>query len=156
MTSRLNTTSLPKVRARDVPLTLTLMCVGLCSGCRTVKDSTLVGTYRVETPCTSASLTLNSNHTFEQSVRTTSGETKQIKGTWRLGERSGNAGFISRVITPVSKPVEFEPFLDLVKGGHSQEVKGAMFVAETSGPVIRMGPLVVSCPDSSYKVDYIK
>jgi hypothetical protein len=135
---------------------LSIMCVVLCSGCRTVKEATLLGTYRLETPCTSASLTLNSDHTFEQNVRTSSGESSQLKGKWKLGHRSANAGFISHVIAPVSKPVQFEPFLDIVENGHAKQVSGAFFVAESLGRVIRLGPLVISCPNSASEVDYTK
>ena len=128
------------------------------SGCRRVTEPNLVGTYRLETPCVTVSLILNQDHSFVQSARTSSGETKKITGKWSLSNRRNekDGSNADRLIAPISQPLEFDSFLDLVHDNHGEQLGGGSFLAESVGATIRFGPVIVHCSDSEYKVDYVR
>ena len=117
-------------------------------GCRTISESNLIGVYQAESPCVTASLALNKDHSFEQSLRTRSGETKRVMGKWKLME--GNSSF-------AGKQVSFSPsFLDMVHDSQGVQVGGATLAAEGIGFAVHSGPIIVACPETSYKIDYVK
>ena len=121
----------------------------LLSACRRVNDANLVGTYRGETPCATVTLELKSNHSFVQTLRIESGGSKQVVGVWRLdnGDRSEGLG----------KRVTFDrAFLDLVHDNQGRDVGGASLIAEAMGMSVHIGPVIVACPESTYKIDYVK
>lgn len=124
-------------------------------GCRTVNESTVAGTYRLRTPCVTATVVLNRDHTFSQSVQTSSGQTKQLKGEWRL-TGADNKGIIGHLIAPFSKFVDLEPFLDLSHDARGEVVPGMSPTAETLGLSVSIGPIMVQCSNSEYKADYNK
>jgi hypothetical protein len=51
----------------------------------------------------------------------------------------------------------FEPFLDFIDDPRGRDGNGwAGFPAELLLRGIMMGPIIVKCPESSYKIDYVK
>lgn len=120
----------------------------LLSACRLVNDANLVGTYRGETPCATVTLELKSNHSFVQTQRIESGGTKQVVGGWRLDNGDGEG---------LGKRVSFDhAFLDLVHDNQGRDVGGASLIAEVMGRSVHIGPVIVACPESTYKIDYVK
>ena len=112
------------------------------SGCQITSERFLVGTYRAEAPCVSVTLSVNKDHTFAQDVKTKQGEANRLIGRWNIDS--------SQIVT-------FEPFLDFIddprgRSGNS----GTGFRAERWPRGIMMGPIIVKCPESSYKIDYVK
>jgi hypothetical protein len=56
-----------------------------------------------------------------------------------------------------SQIVMFEPFLDFIDDPRGRDGNGwAGFPAELLLRGIMMGPIIVKCPESSYKIDYVK
>ena len=101
-----------------------------------------MGTYRAEAPCAKITLVLRPDHSFLQSVQTQSGRTNQLDGRWFL-----NSG----------KIIEFDSFLDFVNDERGiNGTGGTGFRAERWPRGIIMGPIIVKCADSSYKLDYVK
>lgn len=115
-------------------------------GCHVTSERSIVGTYKAEAPCVTITLAVKQDHSFVQSVRTTSGDTRQLTGKWTIHEwRQG-------VTT-----VDFDPFLDFINDEHGgAESGGTGFRPERWPRGILMGPIIVKCPESSYKIDYVK
>ena len=114
------------------------------AGCRTIEESNVVGTYRASAPCVTISLVLNADHSFVQSLRTTSGFTKELRGSWSLDPSTDR------------KLIEFKPFLDLLHGERGEQVGGVELRAESIGPILQMGPLIAACPESTHEMNYVK
>jgi hypothetical protein len=95
-------------------------------------------------------LVLNRDHSFVQSVRTTSGETKQLTGKWGVDQWNTDHQMV--------KTVDFDSFLDFSEDEHGREggSGGTGFRPERWPRGVLMGPIIVRCPDSSYKIDYVK
>jgi hypothetical protein len=104
-----------------------------------------VGTYGAEAPCVTITLDVKQDHSFVHSVRTASGDTRQLTGRWSVHEWSqGN------------KTVDFDPFLDFVNHQRGDEARGeAGFSPERWPRGVLMGPIIVKGPESSYKIDYV-
>jgi hypothetical protein len=111
-------------------------------GCRTGRESKIIGLYRAEAGCLEIRLAINPDHSFTQSVRTNEGEAKQLAGTWSLDRRTNY--------------VTFRPFLDFLNGSPGVETGSASFQPELMGWVVEMGPVVIKCPDSSREINYTK
>jgi hypothetical protein len=117
-----------------------------CLGCHVTSERLIVGTYRAEAPCVTITLVLNRDHSFLQTVRTTSGETKQLTGKWTIGQWGQGI-----------KTVDFDSFLDFSKNEHGLQGSGGTgFRPELWPRGILMGPVIVECSESSYKIDYVK
>jgi hypothetical protein len=114
----------------------------VCLGCSTVNESRLVGTYRADGSCVTITLVVNSDHSFVQSAETRSGEINRVTGRWNVGEKD--------------RTINFEPFLDFINDRHGRQVGGASFPPESMGLFVRLGPVVVKCPDSNRQIDYVK
>lgn len=114
----------------------------VCLGCNTVNESRLVGTYRADGLCVAITLTVNPDHSFVQSAETRTGEKNRLTGKWSVDKKD--------------KTVTFEPFLDFLNDTQGKQVGGASFPPETTGLGIKMGPVIVRCPDSDHEVDYLK
>ena len=108
------------------------------------------GTYRAETPCVTITLLLNRDHSFVQSVRTTSGEKKELAGKWSIDQFNIDHKMI--------ETVDFDSFLDFSEDerGRQGGPGGTGFRTERWPRGVIMGPVIVHCPNSSYKVDYVK
>jgi hypothetical protein len=119
-------------------LTLVLVCLA----CTTVKESRLVGTYRADGLCVAITLMVNPDHSFVQSAETRTGETNRLTGTWSVDKKD--------------KTITFDPFLDFLNDTRGKQVGGASFTPEMTGLGIKMGPVIVKCPDSDHQVDYLK
>ena len=132
------------------PLLFTTLLIFLCAGCRVTDERLIVGTYRAEAPCVTITLVLNRDHSFVQSARTTGGETKQVKGRWFIRQWSTDHH--------TEKTVDFESFLDFHEDYHGREggLGETGFVPERWPRGVLMGPIIVQCPDSGYKIDYVK
>jgi hypothetical protein len=114
----------------------------VCLACNTVDESRLVGTYRADGSCVTITLVVNPDHSFVQNAETRTRETNRITGRWTVDKKD-------RTIT-------FRPFLDFLEDMHGRQIEYADFPPETMGWVIDMGPVIVKCPDSDHKVDYVK
>jgi len=91
-------------------------------------------------------LVMNEDHSFVQSVRTTSGDSKQITGRWKIEESRQGV-----------KTVDFDSFLDFSNDFRGSQVgEGTGFWPERFPRGILMGPIIVKCPDSSHEIDYVK
>ena len=113
--------------------------------CYVTSERSIVGTYKAETPCVTITLAVKQDHSFVQSVRTTSGDTRQLTGKWTIHQRQGDT------------TVDFDPFLDFINDEHGgAEGGGTGFRPERWPRGILMGPIIVKCPESSYKIDYVK
>ncbi len=121
-----------------------------CLGCHVTSERSIVGTYRAEAPCVTITLVLSGDHSFVQSVRTTSGETKQLIGKWSIDQWD--------IDHQVVKTVDFDPFLDFSEDEHGRQGKPGRtgFRPERWPRGVLMGPIIVKCPDSGYKIDYVK
>jgi len=122
-----------------------------CSGCHVTSERFIVGTYRAEAPCVEVTLVLNRDHSFVQSARTTSGETKQLIGKWSINQWNVDHQMV--------KTVDFDSFLDFSQDHHGRlgGPGGTGFRPERWPRGVLMGPIIVKCPDSSsYKIDYVK
>ena len=89
-------------------------------------------------------LVVNHDHSFVQSARRGSGDTRQITGKWWLDS---------------DKIVEFDSFLDFrndERGEGGVGMGGTGFRAERWPRGVMMGPIIVKCPESSYKTDYVR
>jgi len=116
------------------------------TGCYVTSERSIVGTYKAETPCVTITLVVNNDHSFVQSARTASGDTRQITGKWSLHEWSTG-----------DKTVDFDHFLDFIYDEHGgQETGGTIFRPERWPRGILLGPIIVKCPESDYKTDYVK
>ena len=119
-------------------------------GCQVTSERSIVGAYTAEAPCVKITLVLNRDHSFVQSARTTAGETKQVKGKW----------FIRQWVTDhqTEKTVDFDSFLDFHEDYRGQEGGSGEtgFAPERWPRGVLMGPIIVKCSDSSYKIDYVK
>jgi hypothetical protein len=118
-----------------------------CLGCHVTSERFIVGTYRAEAPCVTITLVLNRDHSFVQSARTTSGETKQLTGKWNIDQWAQGV-----------KTVDFDAFLDFHEDYHGLEggLGETGFIPERWPRGVLMGPIIVQCPDSGYKIDYLK
>jgi hypothetical protein len=113
-----------------------------CAGCEITSERFLVGTYRAEAPCVTITLAVNRDHTFAQDARTKQGEANRLTGRWKIDS--------SQIVT-------FEPFLDFIEEPCGRDGNGGTgFRAERWPRGITMGPIIVKCPESSYKIDYVK
>jgi len=93
-------------------------------------------------------LVLDKDHSFVQSARTVSGDTRQITGKWVVEEGSRGRG---------DTIVEFDHFLDFVNDEHGGPDGGGTGFRPERWPIgVTMGPIIVKCPESSHKVDYVK
>ena len=125
-----------------LPLILILSGVG----CHVTSERSIVGTYKAEAPCVTITLAVKQDHSFVQSVRTTSGETRQLTGKWTIHE--WGQGLTT---------VDFDPFFDFLNDEHGDAgSSGTGFRPERWPRGILMGPIIVKCPESSYKIDYVK
>ena len=124
-----------------------------CLGCKTVNESTLVGTYESSCPCVTITLVIKADHSFVQTARANSGETVQIMGKWRLDEPGRKDTALDRLI---HRWVAFEPFLYLNDKGHLETSPRDYQQAETIGFLIQIGsPLYITCPDGTrHQADY--
>ncbi len=121
-----------------------------CSGCHVTSERYIAGTYRAEAPCVKITLVLNQDHSFVQSVRTTSGEKKELVGKWGIDQKSIDHQMVEMV--------DFDSFLDFSEDerGRQGGLGGTGFRPERWPRGILMGPIIVQCTDSSYKIDYVK
>jgi hypothetical protein len=121
-----------------------------CTGCHVTSERSIVGTYRAEAPCVTITLVVKRDHSFVQSVRTRSGETKELVGKWRIDQW--------KIDPQPVKTVDFAPFLDFSEDEHGRQggPGGTGFRPERWPRGILMGPIIVKCPDSGYKIDYVK
>lgn len=110
--------------------------------CSVVNESRLVGTYRADGSCVNITLVVNPDHSFVQSAQTPAGETNRLTGRWNVDKKD--------------KIMTFEPFLDFLNDTHGRQVGFASFPPEGMGWVVEMGPVIVKCPDSDHKIDYVK
>lgn len=90
-------------------------------------------------------LVVRPDHSFVQSLQTRSGRINEVKGKWWLDG---------------DKIVEFDSFLDFLndeRGEGGTGMGGTGFRPERwPGGGVMMGPIIVKCPESGYKVDYVK
>jgi hypothetical protein len=114
----------------------------VCSGCNTVNESRLVGTYRADGSCVNIMLVVNPDHSFVQSAEARSGEINRVTARWSVDKKDGM--------------ITFEPFLDFLNDTHGKQVGGASFPPESMGLFVRLGPVIVKCPDSDHQIDYVK
>jgi len=84
-----------------------------CFGCQVTNERFIVGTYRAEARCVTITLELNRDRSFVQSVRTTTGETKELIGIWGIDERSIDHQKV--------KTVNFDSFLDFHLDYHGRQ-----------------------------------
>jgi hypothetical protein len=124
--------------------------IASCLGCHVTSERFIVGTYRAEAPCVTITLVLNRDHSFVQSARTAAGETKQVKGKWFIRQWGTDH--------PTEKTVDFDSFLDFHEDYHGREGGPGEtgFIPERWPRGVLMGPIIVQCPDSGYKIDYVK
>lgn len=93
-------------------------------------------------PCVTITLSVNKDHTFTQEAKTKQGEANRLMGNWKIDS---------------SQIIMFEPFLDFIDDPRGRDGNnGTGFRAERWPRGIMMGPIIVKCPESSYKVDYVK
>jgi hypothetical protein len=102
----------------------------------------IVGTYRAVAPCETITLVVNRDLSFVQSVRTSSGETNQLSGRWSVDK--------------ATKWLDFEPFLDFRSDDRGRQIGGFSSFAEMLPGSVTMGPMILKCPDSDHKIDYVK
>jgi hypothetical protein len=135
-------------RLRFALLVSALTFCGL--GCQVTSEWFIVGTYRAEAPCVTITLVLNRDHSFVQSARTTAGETKQVTGKWFIRQWGTDH--------PTGKTVDFDSFLDFHEDyrGREEGPGETGFIPERWPRGVLMGPIIVQCPDSGYKIDYVK
>ena len=114
----------------------------ICLGCNTVNESRLVGTYRADGSCVTITLVINSDRSFVQSAKTSTGETNRLTGRWSVDKKD--------------KTMTFQPFLDFMNDTHGRQIGFASFPPEMMGWTIEMGPVIVKCPDSDHEIDYVK
>jgi hypothetical protein len=127
---------------------LTFATILASLGCSVTNERSIVGTYRAEASCVTITLVLNPDHSFLQTARTSSGHTNQVNGKWRID--NSNKSF---------EIVDFEPFLDFQidhRGRNGEGPGETGFHAERWPRGILMGPIIVECPDSAEKIDYVK
>ena len=117
--------------------------VGL--GCSVTHEESIVGTYLAEAPCVTITLVVNRDHSFVQSAKANSGVTNRLSGKWRIDKSEKSF-----------ETVDFEPFLDFHTDGHGLAGGLTGFHAERWPRGVLMGPVIVQCSDSSYKIDYVK
>jgi hypothetical protein len=122
----------------------------LCgTGCHVTNERAIVGTYKAETSCVTINLTLGSDHSFAQKVKTTSGETRELTGKWSIDRWKAEPNPITTV--------DFDTFLDFSKDYHGVGGPGGTgFRPERLPQGITMGPIIVKCPDSDHEVNYVK
>jgi hypothetical protein len=84
-----------------------------CFGCHATSERFIVGTYRAEATCVTITLVLNQDHSFVQSVRATSGETKQLTGKWSMDQWNTGQQMV--------KTVDFDSFLDFSEDEHGRQ-----------------------------------
>jgi hypothetical protein len=90
----------------------------LTAGCSSlVTDSQVPGTYQAETSWGTSTLVLSKDHTFDQTVRFNSGQTKHINGKWEIDRSSG---------TPVFFTIQFTPFLIVTHDKQGESVATTM------------------------------
>jgi hypothetical protein len=87
-------------------------------------------------------LVVNPDHSFVQSAQTRTGGTNRLTGKWSVDKKD--------------QTITFEPFLDFLNDAQGRQVGGASFPPEILGLGIRMGPIIVKCPDSDHQIDYVK
>jgi hypothetical protein len=116
--------------------------VFVCLACRTVNESRLIGTYRGDGSCVTITLAVKPDHSFVQQVQTRKGETNELAGRWKLDKED--------------RSMTFEPFLDFLNDTRGRQVEFSTFTPETMGWMIKMGPLIVKCPDSNHQIDFVK
>jgi len=114
----------------------------VCLACTTTSEPRLVGTYRADGQCVAITLVLNPDHSFVQTAQTQTGKANRLTGKWRV-DKKGNT-------------IDFQPFLDFLNNMQGRQVGGATFPAETMGLFVRIGPVIVRCPDSDHQIDYVK
>ena len=114
----------------------------VCLACNTVNESRLIGTYRADSSCVTITLAVNPDHSFVQSVQTHTGGTNQLAGKWSVDKKD--------------ETITLEPFLDFLNDTQGRQVGGASFSPEMLGLGVRMGPIIVKCPDSVHEIDYVK
>lgn len=112
-------------------------------GCSITNEKYIVGTWQAEAPCEAITLSVNRDHSFVQSVRTSSGDLRSLLGRWHFDSIRGW--------------IDFEPFLDFANDTNGRRVAsfGSPHVELLpKGPT--MGPLLIKCPDSFHQIDYVK
>lgn len=113
-----------------------------CEGCKVTREQSLVGVYRAVAPCVNVTLSLRRDHSFTQVAMANQHEVNRLTGTWRV-DPDGT--------------VMFDGFIDFVNDPHGVAGKGTTgFRAERWPRGLMMGPVIVRCADSGYKVDYVK
>lgn len=116
-----------------------------CLSCRMNTESILVGVWRMESPCATVKLVVSRDHSFVQSVRTASGQTNLLKGTWRVSHL-GSSGDVA----------DFEPFLDFREEARGTQVVSGGFSPDVLPRGFVMGPIIAKCPNSDHEIDYVK
>jgi hypothetical protein len=95
-------------------------CLWFLTPLRSPTNSQMVGQYRAEFPWGPASLTLNADHSFKQTMRTKTGEFQEITGRWKL-DGSWPAH------------LSLEPYWDLTHFGPGGRLSGAYLSVESWG-----------------------
>jgi hypothetical protein len=111
-------------------------------GCSTVNESRLIGTYHGDGSCVTITLVVNADHSFVQQVQTRAGETNELAGRWKVDRKD--------------KSITFEPFLDFLNDARGRQIGFSTLSPEVMGWMIKMGPVIVKCPDSNHQIDYVK
>jgi hypothetical protein len=111
-------------------------------GCSTVNESRLVGKYSANGSCVNITLVVNADHSFVQTAETRDSATGQLRGAWSIDKKT--------------KTMTFQPFLDFLNDDHGRQLGFTSFTPEMMGMVVEMGPVIVECPDSQHKIDYVK
>jgi hypothetical protein len=120
---------------------LLLIFLSTLGACYVTREHSLVGTYRAKASCITIILSLNTDHTFNQVAKTEAGEVNRQSGQWWID----SSGFVT-----------FDRFLDFTNDFRGYGSAVAVYHAERWPRGVMMGPIIVKCPDSSYKIDYVK
>lgn len=142
---------------RIMSLLLLVVEVLFGSGCGSIKESDIVGSYEARPPCVTVQLVLSRDHSFVQTVRTSAGEANEVRGRWELLDKSSEARSVwGRLTAHFSRTVHFEPFLDFLHDSRGEQVQGATLQAETQAGGIHMGPVLATCSGSLSETEYTK
>jgi hypothetical protein len=121
----------------------TVLLTGISADCGTPTESQLVGKYRVESTCMTASLVLNKDHSFSQNVHLKTGETRQVQGTWRLepSPKVSKAAHtvMGRLIARYSPRVAISPYLDVGVDDRVSETSAPFSLQKSSAIMLPSG-----------------
>jgi hypothetical protein len=130
---------MPKLGASRL---LVCLLISFSAGCQIRNDAKVVGKYSTGRSCIEVTLLVKPDHTFLQKVTANDVEINRQSGTWRLNKKTDF--------------VEFTPFLDFLDDDHGREVSVFSSPAEGIGAAVELGPVMVKCPDSLHKMNYVK